>query len=65
MSGDTKFTDSFDEVFRSEGIGIIQVPIRAPRANAFANRFVGTVRRDCLDRMLIFGRRHLDAVIHE
>ena len=62
---DTKFTASFDEVFRSEGIRIIRTPVRAPRANAFAERFVGTVRRGCLDRMLIFGRRHLEAVVHE
>jgi transposase InsO family protein len=62
---DTKFTASFDEVFRSEGIRIIRTPIRAPRANAFAERFVGTIRRECLDRMLILGRRHLDAVVHE
>jgi putative transposase len=61
---DTKFTTSFDEVFRSEGIRTIRAPIRAPRANAFAERFVGTVRRECLDRMLIFGRRHLEAVVH-
>ncbi len=58
---DTKFTASFDEVFRSEGIRIIRTPIQAPRANAFAERFVGTV----LDRVLIFGRRHLEAVVHE
>ena len=51
---DTKFTTSFDEVFRSEGIRILRAPVRAPRANAFAERFVGTVRRECLDRMLIF-----------
>src|SRR5665213_3947018 len=62
---DTKFTSSFDEIFRSECIRIIRTPIRAPRANAFAERFVGTVRRKCLDRMLIFGRRHLERVLSE
>ncbi len=62
---DTKFTASFDEVFRSEVIRIIRTPIRAPRASAFAERFVDTIRRECLDRILIFGRRHLEAVVHE
>ena len=62
---DAKFTASFDEVFRSEGIRIIRTPVRAPRADALAERFVGTVRRECLDRMLIFGQRHLEAVVHE
>jgi putative transposase len=62
---DTKFTAGFDEVFRSDGIRTIRTPIRAPRANAFAERFVGTVRRECLDRVLIFGRRHLEAAVHE
>ena len=62
---DTKFTSSFDEVFKAEGIRIVCTPIRAPRANAFAERFVGTIRRECLDRMLIFGRRHLESVVHE
>jgi putative transposase len=62
---DTKFTSSFDEVFRTEGLGIIQTPVRSPRANAFAERFVGTVRRECLDRILILGRRHLEQVLTE
>jgi transposase InsO family protein len=56
---DAKFTATFDEVFRSEGIQIIRTPVRAPQANAIAERFVGSVRRECLNRMLILGRRHL------
>jgi transposase InsO family protein len=62
---DTKFTSRFDEVFRSEGIGIVKTPIRAPRANAFAERFIGTVRRECTDRLLVFGRTHLEQVLVE
>ena len=62
---DTKFTSSFDEVFVAEGIRIIRTPATAPRANAFAERFIGTSRRECLDRMLIFGRRHLERVLVE
>ena len=60
---DAKFSGPFDEVFRSEGARIVLTPVRAPRANAFAERWVGRVRRECLDWVLIFGRRHLDAVL--
>jgi putative transposase len=62
---DAKFTTSFDEVFRSEGVRIIRTPVLAPRANAFAERFVGTIRRECLDRMLIVNQRHLETVVTE
>ena len=60
---DTKFTAAFDEVFRSETIRIIRTPIRAPRANAFTERWIGTIRRECLDRLLILNRRHLEQVL--
>jgi transposase InsO family protein len=60
---DSKFSDSFDEVFRSEGIKTIRTPIRAPQANAYAERFVRTVRAECLDWLLILGRRHLEQVL--
>ena len=60
---DSKFSHAFDEVFRSEGIRIIRTPIRAPNANAYAERWVGTLRRECLDRILIINRRHLEHVL--
>jgi putative transposase len=60
---DSKFSASFDEVFRSEGIKVIQTPIRAPQANAYAERYVRTVRAECLDWLLILGRRHLEHVL--
>jgi hypothetical protein len=62
---DSKFIFSFDEVLRSEGVRIIKTPVRSPRANAFAERSVGTVRRECLNRMLILHRRQLEAVLVE
>ena len=60
---DSKFSRAFDEIFRSEGIEVIRTPMQAPNANAFAERWVRTVRNDCLDRILILGRRHLEAVL--
>ena len=62
---DAKFSGPFDEVFRTEDVKIIKTPIRSPRANAFAERWVRTVREECLDHVLAFGRRHLLAIPRE
>jgi hypothetical protein len=60
---DSKFSGLFDEVFHSAGIGIIKTPIRAPRANAFVERWVKTIRWECLDHILILGRRHRERIV--
>ena len=60
---DSKFSGPFDEVLRTEGIRVIRTPVRAPKANAFAERFVRTVRGELLDLTLIYGQRHLDRVL--
>jgi putative transposase len=60
---DSKFSRAFDEVFRSEDMKIVRTPIRAPNANAYAERCVGTLRRECLDRMMFINRRHLQHVL--
>jgi hypothetical protein len=53
----------FDAIFRSEGLEIVRTPIQAPNANAYAERWVGSARGECLDRLLIFGRRQLEHVL--
>jgi transposase InsO family protein len=60
---DTKFSRVFDSIFRSAGAEIVRTPIQAPNANAYAERWVGSVRRECLDRLLIFGRLQLEHVL--
>ncbi len=60
---DSKFTQAFDDIWRAVGAEVIRTPIQAPNANAVAERWVGTVRRECLDHLLITGRRHLHRVL--
>ena len=60
---DAKFCRSFDEMFRSEGAQVLVTPVQAPTANAYAKRWVGTVRAECLDWLLIVGRGHLEQVL--
>jgi putative transposase len=62
---DTKFTASFDALFADAGIDVLRSPPRAPKANAYAERWVSTIRRECLDRMLIFSERQLVRVLAE
>ena len=62
---DSKFTAVFDEVFTGHGARIIKTPVRSPRANSFAERYVGTLRRECLDHVLIHGEGHLRRILAE
>src|SRR5215471_12832955 len=60
---DQKFTDRFDDVFKSEGIAVIRTPFRTPQANGVAERFVRTVRTECLDCLLILNQPHLERIL--
>jgi len=60
---DAKYSGPFDEAFRTKGASVIHTPIRVPRANAFAERWVRTVRTECLDWTLVRGRRHPERVL--
>ncbi|MGH3406471.1 MAG: integrase core domain-containing protein [Streptosporangiaceae bacterium] len=62
---DTKFTAAFDAVFAAAGVRIIKTPVRAPRANAIAERWIASARHECLDRMLITDEQHLRLVLSE
>jgi transposase InsO family protein len=62
---DSRFTCVFDEVFAGNGTRAIKTPVRSPQANSLAERFVGTLRRECLDHLLIFGEQHLRKILAE
>jgi uncharacterized ferritin-like protein (DUF455 family) len=62
---DKKLTSSFDTVFSFEGIEIVHTPYQTPRANAFAERWVRSVREECLDPILILNESHLRRVLKE
>jgi hypothetical protein len=59
---DSKFTDAFDNVFESEGFHVIPTPVRAPNANTYAERWVRTIREECLDHILVINEAHLQRV---
>jgi putative transposase len=60
---DAKFSRSFDDVFHSDGVEVLLTPVQAPRANAYAERWVRTVRAECLDWLLVVGRGHLQQIL--
>jgi putative transposase len=62
---DKKFTERFDTVFESAGVELVNIPYEAPNANAFAERWVRSVREECLDHLIILNERHLLCVLSE
>ena len=61
----SQFVDAFDEVFRTEGFKILKTPVRAPVANTFAERWIGSIRRELLDRTIIWNRRQLQRLVSD
>ncbi len=61
---DQKFTNRFDDIFRSDGIEVVRTPFCAPQANGVAERFVRTARSECFDRLLMLNRQHLERILH-
>src|SRR5262249_41297103 len=62
---DAKLVRAFDDVFRCERVRVVRAPFRAPRARAHAERWVGTIRRECLDWLLVLGQRHLERILRD
>jgi transposase InsO family protein len=59
----SQFVDTFDEIFRTEGIKVLKTPVRTPVANTFAERWIGSIRRELLDRTIIWNRRQLERLV--